>query len=122
LSGQRWLEHHYIQNSQIDPPNVLQVNVSSKILQLTGQKKSRIVWCGLLTSTKRKELLKLLDVGESMWLSLVQIEKNLDQRSKNCVDCGCPYEIMPFDRGRYTGDNEPDTTTTDTTFDERVIL
>ena len=106
---------NYLENSQIDPPNTLQVNVASKILQLTSQKKSRIVWCGLLTSTKRKELLKLLDVSESMWLSLVQIEKMLDQRSKQCVDCGCPYEIIPFDRGRYNGDNEPDTTTTDTT-------
>ena len=102
----------YLENSQIDPPNVLQVNVSSKILELTSQKKSRIVWCDLLTSTKRKELLKLLDVSESMWLSLVQIERMLDQRSKQCVDCGRPYEIIPFDRGCYQGDNEPDITTT----------
>jgi len=106
---------NYLENSQIDPPNTLQVNVASKILELTSQKKSRIVWCGLLTSTKRKELLKLLDVSESMWLSLVQVEKMLDQRSKECVDCGCPYETIPFDRGRYNGDNEPDNTTTDTT-------
>jgi len=105
---------NYLENSQIDPPNTLQVNVASKILELASQKKSRIVWCGLLTSTKRKELLKLLDVSESMWLSLVQIEKMLDQRSKECVDCGCPYETIPFDRGRYNGDNEPDNTTTDT--------
>jgi len=102
-------------NSQIDPPNTLQVNVASKIIELSSQKKSRIVWCGLLTSTKRKELLKLLDVSESMWLSLVQIEKMLDQRSKECVDCGCPYETIPFDRGRYNGDNEPDNTTIDIT-------
>jgi len=112
---------NYLENSQIDPTSTLQVNVSSKILELTGQKKTRIVWCGLLTSTKRKELLKLLDVSESMWLSLVQIEKMLDQRSKQCVDCGCPYEIIPFDRGWYQGDNEPDNTTltplTDTTLD-----
>jgi len=106
---------NYVQNSQIDPPNTLQVNVASKIIELTSQKKSRIVWCGLLTSTKRKELLKLLDVSESMWLSLVQIEKMLDQRSKECVDCGCPYETIPYDRGRYNGDNEPDNTTTDIT-------
>jgi len=112
---------NYVQNSQIDPLNTLQVNVSSKVLELTSQIKTRIVWCGLLTSTKRKELLKLLDVSESMWLSLVQIEKILDQRSKQCVDCGCPYEIIPFDRGRYNGDNEPDNTMltpqTDTTLD-----
>jgi len=51
--------------------------------------------------------MELIGVGESLWLSLVQIEKMLDQRSKQCVDCGCPYEIIPFDRGRYNGDNEP---------------
>jgi len=88
--------------------------VSSKLLQLVSQKKSRIIWCGLLTSTKRKELIKLLDVGESLWLSLKQVEKMLDQRSKECIDCGCPYETVPFDRGWYQGDNEPDITTTDT--------
>jgi len=100
---------NYLENVQIDsePPNTLQVNVSSKLLQLISEKKTRIVWCGLLTSTKRKELIKLLDVGESMWLSLKQVEKMLDERSKQCVDCGCLYETIPFDRGRYQGDNEP---------------
>lgn len=108
---------NYLENSQIDPAhyNILQVNISSKLLQLVSQKKTRIVWCGLLTSTKRKELIKLLDVGESLWLSLRQVEKMLDERSKVCVDCGYLYETIPFDRGRYQGDNEPDTTTTDAT-------
>jgi len=58
--------------------------------------------------------MELIGVGESIWLSLTSIEKMLDQRSKQCVDCGCPYETVPFDRGRYQGDNEPDITTTDT--------
>ena len=98
---------NYLENSQIDPPNTLQVNVSSKLLQLVSQKKSRIVWCGLLTSSKRKLLMELIGVGESLWYSLTDIEKMLDQRSKECVDCGCPYEIIPFDRGWYQGDNEP---------------
>jgi len=98
---------NYLENSQIDSTNTLQVNVPSKLLQLVSQKKSRIVWCGLLTSSKRKLLMELLGVGESMWKTLVQIEKMLDQRSKECVDCGCPYEIIPFDRGWYQGDNEP---------------
>lgn len=98
---------NYLENSQIDPPNTLQVNVSSKLLRLVSQKKSRIIWCGLLTSSKRKLLIELIGVGESLWLSLVDIEKILDQRSKECVDCGCPYEIIPFDRGWYQGDNEP---------------
>jgi len=104
---------NYLENSQIDSAlhNTLQVNVSSKVLQLRSQKKPRIVWCGLLTSTKRKVLIKLLGVGESLWLSLKQVEQMLDDRSKVCVDCGCPYETTPFDRGRYQGDNEPDTLT-----------
>ena len=109
---------NYVQNSQIDSEqhtNILQVNVSSNLLQLVSQKKSRIVWCGLLTSSKRKLLMELIGVGESLWLSLVQIEKMLDRHSKECVDCGCLYETIPFDRGRYTGDNEPDIKTTDTT-------
>ena len=59
--------------------------------------------------------MELIGVGESLWLSLTKIEKMLDHRSKQCVDCGCPYEIIPFDRGRYQCDNEPDTTTTYTT-------
>jgi len=112
---------NYVQNSQIDPPNTLQVNVSSKLLQLVSQKKSRIVWCGLLTSSKRKLLMDLIGVGESLWLSLTDVEKILDRRSKECVDCGCLYETIPFDRGRYNGDNEPDitilTSLTDTTLD-----
>ncbi len=54
--------------------------------------------------------MELIGVGESLWLSLTEIEKMLDERSKQCVDCGCPYETIPFDRGRYQGDNEPDTT------------
>jgi len=108
---------NYLENSQIDskqPNDTLQVNVSTKLLQLVSKKKSRIIWCGLLTSSKRKELIKLLDVGESLWLSLKQVENMLDQRLKECVDCGCPYETTPFDRGWYQGDNEPDTATTDT--------
>jgi len=79
---------NYLENSQIDSTNTLQVNVSSKLLQLVSQKKSRIVWCGLLTSSKRKLLMELIGVSESMWLSLVQIEKRLDQRSRECIDCG----------------------------------
>jgi len=58
--------------------------------------------------------MELIGVGEFLWLSLTKIEKMLDQRSKQCVDCGCPYEIIPFDRGWYQDDNEPDNTTTDT--------
>ena len=26
---------------------------------------------------------------------------------RECRDCGSPYESEPFERGQYTGDNEP---------------
>ena len=120
---------NYVQNLQIDSEqhtNTLQVDVFSKIFELVDQKKPRIIWCGLLTSSKRKLLMRLIGVGKSLWLSLTDVEKMLDRRSKECVDCGCLYEIIPFDRGWYQGDNEPDITMltphTDTTLDERVIL
>ena len=37
-----------------------------------------------------------------------EIEKEIDERSKICRDCGSPYEEEPFERGDYTGDNEPE--------------
>jgi len=42
-----------------------------------------------------------------MWRNLPEIEKMIERRSKECRDCGNPYEETPFDRGRYEGDNEP---------------
>ena len=118
---------NYLEDSQIDSEqhtNTLQVDVFSKIFELVDQKKPRIIWCGLLTSSKRKLLMKLIGVSESLWLSLTDVEKILDRRSKECVDCGCLYETIPFDRGRYKGDNEPDITIltplTDTTLDEEL--
>ena len=98
-----------------------------KVNELIGEKKPRIVWCGMLTSTKRKVLIKKMlhvqstldgtpvtilqldgmSLPEFVWKSMKVIEREIDQRSKECRDCGSLYEINPFDRGKYIGDNEP---------------
>jgi len=36
-----------------------------------------------------------------------EIEKEINERSKICRDCGSPYEEEPYERGNYPGDNEP---------------
>jgi len=104
--------------------------VRAKVMELIDEKKPRIVWCGLLTSTKRNELIKKIvhgglnktlddatpntlqlndnDKPAFMWKSMSEIEKEIERRSKECRDCGSPYENEPFERGKYTGDNEPD--------------
>ena len=103
--------------------------VRNKINDLIEEKKPRLVWCGMLTSTKRKILIKKMlhsQYNETLdgtphtilqlddislpafeWKSMKQVEKEIDQRSKECRDCGSPYELTPFDRGIYEGDNEP---------------
>ena len=86
--------------------NILQIDLASKIRALT-QSKPRFVWCGLLTSVKRELLQNLIGVGTNSWKNLVDIEKDLDSKSKNCRDCGCPLEEKPYDTGWYEGDNEP---------------
>jgi len=116
---------NYVQNSQFE-----ENQLRARIMELIDEKKPRIVWCGLLTSTKRKELIKkirLSGADETLdgylpntvlqldchykpnfeWKSMPQIEKEIDKRSKECRDCGSPYEEIPFERGEYNGDNEP---------------
>lgn len=99
---------NYVQNLQIEKfdgtNNILQLDIK-EIYELTS-KKSRIVWCGWLTSAKRNELIKLFEIGFE-WKNLVNIEKELDLRAKTCRDCGLPLEELPFERGKYEGDNEP---------------
>jgi len=87
--------------------NTLQVELASRVLALAREPKPRLVWCGLLTSVKRKLLMSLIGVSASLWLNLHSIEKMLDERSKKCLDCDYPLETIPFDRGKYQGDNEP---------------
>ena len=103
---------NYVQFSQIEnfdgANNTLQLDLSKKVYELTQEKKSRIVWCGLLTSARRKELVRLLKIDAGVWTSLVDVEKDLDLRAKCCLDCGCPLEDQPYDRGSYQADNEPE--------------
>ena len=103
--------------------------VRSRVEDLLSEKKPRIVWCGLLTSARRKDLIDLIlnaGLNETLdgtpysilqidnnqkpafrWKSMKEIEKEIDERSKICRDCGSPYEEEPYERGNYPGDNEP---------------
>lgn len=126
---------NYVQSPQFEKINGRIDNssefneVRTKVMELIDEDKPRLVWCGLLTSTKRKELIKMiLHVGmnETLdgtpyhtlqlddndkpafeWKSMSDIEKEMELRAKECRDCGSPYENEPFDRGQYQGDNEP---------------
>lgn len=104
--------------------------IRNKVEDLLDEKKPRIVWCGLLTSVKRKKLIKLilnqglnqtldgtsysiLQIDDNLkptfrWKSMKEIEKEIDARAKICRDCGSPYEEEPFATGLYDGDNEPE--------------
>ena len=99
----------FLQFEKSDHPNhILQIEAMRKrVMGLIEEAKPRIVWCGLLTSIKRKLLIHLVGMSASFWLNLPDIEKMIDERSKECRDCGCPLESTPFDRGKYEGDNEP---------------
>jgi len=127
---------NYVQSQQFEKINgrleiSSEINeVREKVMNLIDEDKPRLVWCGLLTSTKRSKLIeKILSNGlnETLdgslpytlqiddndkpafrWKNMAEIEKEMDQRAKECRDCGSPYESDPFDRGKYLGDNEPD--------------
>lgn len=116
-------------NSTLDGMSLRMNEVRSKVMELIEEDKPRIVWCGLLTSARRKELIKLIlnenvfetldevpkyivqidDMGKPgfIWKSLSDLEKEARKRAKECRDCGSPYEDQPFDIGFYEGDNEP---------------
>ena len=102
---------NYLEGLQIEctdhTKHTLQLELSSKVFELAQEAKPRLVWCGLLSSRSRELLLKLIGVSKSLWKNLVDVEKELDSRSKFCRDCGSPLEIVPYDRGKYEGDNEP---------------
>jgi len=126
---------NYVQCPQFEKTNeVLDYSpelkqVQEKVMNLIEEKKPRIVWCGLLTSTKRKKLIKKIlrdglnetldgtkhtlqldynDKPSFVWKSMKDIEREMDLRAKECRDCGSPYEEEPFERGKYSGDNEPE--------------
>ena len=69
-----------------------------------------LTWCGLMTSTKRNYLEKILmnTINEFVgWNSIGFFIKQLDERSKTCRECGYKYSEVPIDKGKYLGDNEP---------------
>ena len=73
----------------------------------------------MLTSTKRKELIETMlhlktqstidgsntilqfERPEYHWKSMKEVEKEIDIRSKECRDCGSPFERDPYERGMY---------------------
>ncbi|MCH7561309.1 MAG: hypothetical protein IIC67_08110 [Thaumarchaeota archaeon] len=118
---------NYVQSVQFEKNERL--GIRAKVNELCWEKKPRIVWCGMLTSTKRKVLIKKMlhvqnkstlddtsigilqldgmSLPDFCWKSMKDVEKEIDQRSKECRDCGSLYEKQPFERGKYIGDNEP---------------
>lgn len=116
---------NYVQDTQFENSDELR----GKVMQLIEEDKTRIIWCDLLTSRKRKELMPLilrvydlvplvelpkyvvqvdyLSRPGFVWKSLSDLEKEMRKRSKECRDCGSPYEEQPFEVGNYEGDNEP---------------
>ena len=69
-----------------------------------------VTWCGLMTSTKRNYLEKLLmnTINELVIIKGIDFFiKQLSERSKTCRECGSRYSEIPIDKGKYEGDNEP---------------
>ena len=104
------------------PNTILQIDeLSSKILEILNESKNNLVWCGLLTSTKRNLLKSMISEGFTQydlqgnkleeryyeWFSLEDIKKEILERSRTCRDCGFLYEELPFEFGVYNGDDEP---------------
>lgn len=83
-------------------------NLQQEVFSLLSDKKSKFVWCGLLSSGKRKYLTNLLEMPHRFWQNLVYYEKEIERRSKLCRDCGMQLEDKPFEVCDYNGDNEPE--------------
>lgn len=112
---------NYVQDLQFDseqkilniPNNTLQVDtLKKKVMGLFDEDKTRVIWCGLLTSTKRNKfrdfLLDSFNIPSFQWKNLKEIKLLLEKRAKSCLDCEARLEEYPIDRGKYLGDNEPD--------------
>lgn len=95
-----------VRKSSINYVQKEQIKHVKRLRQLL-EKKPRLVWCGWLSSAKRKQFIELLGISESMWANLRDVEKILDERAKLCRDCGLPLEERPYDVGIYDGKNEP---------------
>ena len=95
---------NYLENEQFEKANT--------ILQIESMKNEpkNLTWCGLLTSTKRDYLVKLIEntINELViWRNINWFVNKLDERSNVCRECGSNYSAIPFERGKYEGDNEP---------------
>jgi len=103
---------NYVQGGQFEksesPNDILQFDLDKRILELVGEQKTRLVWVGWLTSAKRKDLIKIMEMPKQVWKSIKQVVEKLEARSKNCRDCGLPLQKEPFEITLYEGDNEPD--------------
>ena len=81
--------------------------IRENVLSLLNEKKPKVVWCGLMASTKQKQLMKMIsDIGYQ-WQSLKDIKMDLMIQANTCP-CGLPFEEKPFETGFYEGDNEPE--------------
>lgn len=105
---------NYVQTQQNENEphinNILQIDLSNKIKRMV-KSKPRVVWCGWLTSAKRKKLIEMMkepDEPEILWNDMKYFEKKLDERAKLCRDCGMQLQERPFEIGKYLGDNEPE--------------
>lgn len=101
-----------IRDGSIDYLESEQFETAHTILQIESMRHEpkNLTWCGLLTSTKREYLIKLIQctINELVvWKNINSLVKELDERSKTCRDCGYRYSEMPCDVGKYDGDNEP---------------
>ena len=83
-------------------------NLKQEVYDLLNAKKSNFVWCGLLSSSKRKHLTSLMEMPQRFWQNLKYYEKEIERRSKECRDCGMQLEDKPFEVSKYNGDNEPE--------------
>ena len=80
--------------------------VRDRVLCLLEEKKPKVVWCGLLASTKQKQLQKMIsDIGYD-WQNLKSIKLDLMIKANTC-QCGLQFEEKPYETGLYNGDNEP---------------
>jgi len=82
-------------------------NLQFEVFGMLHVRKSGLIWCGLLSSGRRKRLTRLLDMPQRFWQNLKYFEKEIERRSKLCRDCGMQLEENPFEKCEYDGDNEP---------------
>ena len=101
-----------VRNGTIDYLEEKQFDQANTILQIDEIRKDpkNLAWCGLMTSTKRSYLEKLLmnTINDLVIIKPIPFFiKQIDDRAKKCPDCQFNYSEIPIDKGKYQGDNEP---------------